>query len=126
VTLQFGAHNSPLVQPRSCFLGNLVASSASILTYYLTDDFNRMPQWVAVALAPAISIAAMQKLGVSHPPAGAAALIFISAVRRHCPRRQRAAKPALSDPPSALSYDRLTDIVATSERQRACGCGVLS
>ena len=37
-----------------------------------------IPKWVAVALAPAASIAAMQVCGVSHPPAGAASLIFIS------------------------------------------------
>ena len=35
--------------------------------------------WVAKALAPATAIAAMAKLGLTHPPAGAACFIYISA-----------------------------------------------
>ena len=34
--------------------------------------------WIAKALAPATAIAAMAKLGLTHPPAGAAAFIYIA------------------------------------------------
>lgn len=37
-----------------------------------------LPKWIALALAPATAIALSQRAGVLHPPAGAAALIFIS------------------------------------------------
>ena len=36
-----------------------------------------LPKWLAVALAPATAISAMQLFGVTHPPAGAVSLIFI-------------------------------------------------
>ena len=58
----------------------MVSGSIAILFYYASAPqyANAIPNWVAVALAPATSIAAMQVCGVSHPPAGAASLIFIS------------------------------------------------
>eukprot|EP00966_Prymnesium_polylepis_P244535 5655871-Prymnesium_polylepis.1 len=44
--------------------------------------FDLPRHWQAVALAPATSIAAMQICGVTHPPAGAASFIFISAGKK--------------------------------------------
>ena len=41
-----------------------------------------IPQWVAVALVPATAIAINQRMGLLHPPAGAASLIFVSAGKR--------------------------------------------
>ena len=85
-TLQFGAHNSPLVQPRNVIGGTTVAAAVAICFGYLAGigtpgengENALMPLWVAVALAPATAIAAMARLGLTHPPAGAVALIFIS------------------------------------------------
>ena len=37
-----------------------------------------LPLWVAKALAPASAIAAMAAVGLTHPPAGAAAFIYIA------------------------------------------------
>ena len=80
VTLLYSAPASPLVQPRNVFGGNLVSASVAILFYYASGPqfANAIPKWLAVAIVPATSIAAMQVLGLSHPPAGAASLIFIS------------------------------------------------
>ena len=44
---------------------------------YIPDEF--LSPWVRAALAPATAIAAMNFLGLLHPPAGAAALIFATA-----------------------------------------------
>ena len=81
MALQFGAPNSPLAQPRNAILGCTVASSMSILTYYLSGPafLDVLPPAVAFAIAPATAIATTQRLNLLHPPAGAAALIFISA-----------------------------------------------
>ena len=38
-----------------------------------------MPKWLAASLAPATAIALSQRVNVLHPPAGAAALIFVTA-----------------------------------------------
>jgi len=80
MVLLYSAPASPLAQPRNVFGGNAVSASIAILFYYLSAPqyADAIPKWVAVALAPATSIAAMQACGVSHPPAGAASLIFIS------------------------------------------------
>ena len=83
MALQFGAPNSPLAQPRNVIGGCTLAASISILCYYLGPDFaNVLPKWVLVALAPATAIAACQRVNLLHPPAGAAALIFVSAPAR--------------------------------------------
>ena len=57
-----------------------LSGSIAILFFYLSSPkyYDIIPQWIAVALVPATAIAAMQACGVSHPPAGAASLIFIS------------------------------------------------
>lgn len=84
MALQFGAPNSPLAQPRNVIFSNLVAAAIAVAFYYLSgpEFLGVIPQWVAVALAPATAIAVNQRLGVLHPPAGAASLIFVSAGQR--------------------------------------------
>ena len=78
LTLLFSAPASPLVQPRNIFGGNLLSAAVSILFNYLSveEHLNVLPRWLAVALAPATSIAGMQFFGVSHPPAAAVSLIL--------------------------------------------------
>ena len=84
MALQYGAPNSPLAQPRNAIGGCLIAAGTAILVYYLSgpDFLGILPKSVAVALAPAISIATCQRVNLLHPPAGAAALIFVSAGAR--------------------------------------------
>ena len=80
MTLLFSAPASPLVQPRNILGGNLISATVAILFYYLSGNeyADAIPRWLALALAPATAISAMQFFGVSHPPAGAVSLIFIS------------------------------------------------
>lgn len=75
---------SPPAQPRNVIFSNLVAAAIAVAFYYLSgpEFLGVIPQWVAVALAPATAIAVNQRLGVLHPPAGAASLIFVSAGQR--------------------------------------------
>jgi hypothetical protein len=84
MALQFGAPNSPLAQPRNAVLGCTLAGSISILVYYLSgpDFLGVLPKWAACAIAPATAIAICQRVNLLHPPAGAAALIFVSAPAR--------------------------------------------
>jgi hypothetical protein len=79
MALQYGAPNSPLAQPRNVIGGTTLASSISILVYYLSgpEHLGVLPKWVSVALAPALAIAMCQRVNLLHPPAGAAALIFV-------------------------------------------------
>lgn len=77
MTLVFDIHKAPAAQPRNILLGSTVSASLAILLCYIPE--NILPVWTRVAVAPACSIAAMGKLGLSHPPAGAAALIYAQA-----------------------------------------------
>eukprot|EP00929_Paragymnodinium_shiwhaense_P046900 TRINITY_DN23844_c0_g1_i2.p1 TRINITY_DN23844_c0_g1~~TRINITY_DN23844_c0_g1_i2.p1 ORF type:complete len:301 (-),score=46.10 TRINITY_DN23844_c0_g1_i2:381-1283(-) len=74
MTLLFDIHKAPAAQPRNLVLGSTVAASVAILVCYIPETL--LPVWVRVAVAPALAITAMAKLGISHPPAGAAALIY--------------------------------------------------
>lgn len=76
LTLLFSAPASPLVQPRNIAGGNLVSFASALLWHVLSES--HVPKWLAVVLAPATAISGMQLLGVSHPPAGAVSLIFIT------------------------------------------------
>ena len=80
MALLFGAPNSPLAQPRNAILGCTLSGSISILFYYLSgpEFLGLLPKWLAQAFAPAAAIAISQRVNLLHPPAGAAALIFIS------------------------------------------------
>ena len=80
MALLFGAPNSPLAQPRNAILGCTLSGSISILFYYLSgpEFLGFLPRWLAQAFAPAAAIAISQRVNLLHPPAGAAALIFIS------------------------------------------------
>ena len=74
VAILFGAPNSSFAQPRAVIGSNMIAATIAVTTHYL-----HVPKDAAVAIAPATAIAINQRLGLLHPPAGAAALIFVAA-----------------------------------------------
>ena len=90
LTLLFSAHNSPVVQPRNVIGGSVLSASIAVAfgaaaggaggaNFALLDGAPLLPHWAAIVLAPATAIAAMAKLGLTHPPGGAIALIFVTA-----------------------------------------------
>jgi CBS-domain-containing membrane protein len=74
MTLLYGLGSAPASQPRNALFGQAV----SISTALLLDSIDALKDHVSMkqALAVALAIAAMTKLGLTHPPAGAAALLF--------------------------------------------------
>lgn len=87
MTMHFAAFNSPLAQPRNVLGGNIIAASIAFIYLRLPEfaDYLHVghlvrpwPYWLAAALAPATAIALMQKLGFTHPPAGAIALYVVT------------------------------------------------
>ena len=71
MTLQYNLTAAPASQPRNAILGQTISLSVAIgMTYTGLDSTMRQ------ALATALAIMLMARLGITHPPAGAAALIF--------------------------------------------------
>lgn len=82
--LLFSAYDSPLAQPRSTVLGHALAAFiggivAVIHSAYFGNAF-ASDSYVWIAASVAMSIAAMQFLRLTHPPAGATAFIASTAV----------------------------------------------
>jgi len=79
-TLLFAAPVAPLAQPRIVVGGHIISAAVGIIVDYLTNDkfVAIIPQWVANALAPALAITLMAATGLTHPPAGACSLMYIS------------------------------------------------
>ena len=73
-TLQYNLTAAPASQPRNAIFAQIFAITISILLSYIPN----IPPWFRTALAPAIVIPGMAKLGIIHPPAGAAAIVFAS------------------------------------------------
>ena len=73
-TLQYNLTAAPASQPRNAILAQIFALVTTILLSYIPN----IPPWFRTALAPAIVIPGMGKLGIIHPPAGAAAIVFAS------------------------------------------------
>ena len=77
--LLFSVYDSPLAQPRSTVLGHALAAfiggMVAVLhgTYFGSAFASESYVWIAAAVAT--SIAAMQFLRLTHPPAGATAFI---------------------------------------------------
>ncbi|MFC3568085.1 HPP family protein [Paracoccus simplex] len=67
--LVFAVPNSPLAQPWSAVVGNTIAATVGVLACRMTPN-----SALCVALAVAITIAAMILLRAVHPPAGAVAM----------------------------------------------------
>ena len=80
-TLLYSAPNSPLAQPRNVFFGHIVAGAIGALVNEFTvenGETGGVPRWVSQALCPALAIAVLGRLGITHPPAGAVAFITVS------------------------------------------------
>lgn len=77
-TLQYCLTAAPASQPRNAFFAQVFAVTVAILLSYIPN----VEPWFRSALAPAIVIPGMAKLGIIHPPAGAAAVVFSSGVFR--------------------------------------------
>lgn len=71
MTLQYNLTAAPASQPRNAILGQTISLCVALgITYTGLDSTMRQ------ALATALAIMLMARLGITHPPAGAAALIF--------------------------------------------------
>lgn len=73
VAILYGAPHSSFAQPRAVIGSHMVAATVAVGTVHLG-----VPTHVAVAVAPATAIALNHRLGLLHPPAAAAALIFVT------------------------------------------------
>eukprot|EP00592_Proboscia_alata_P019822 CAMPEP_0194409264 /NCGR_PEP_ID=MMETSP0176-20130528/7112_1 /TAXON_ID=216777 /ORGANISM="Proboscia alata, Strain PI-D3" /LENGTH=682 /DNA_ID=CAMNT_0039209763 /DNA_START=101 /DNA_END=2146 /DNA_ORIENTATION=+ len=75
VTLQHALTAAPASQPRNVIWGQVISGFVSILITILIPE-RILSHVVRVAFAPALSIGVMAALGIVHPPAGAAAVIY--------------------------------------------------
>ena len=76
MTLQFALTAAPASQPRNNLFGFALSTSIVMVNKILLFHLAGLPQWFHASLGTSISLFAMQKCGIIHPPAGAAALIF--------------------------------------------------
>ncbi|POS75080.1 HPP family protein [Diaporthe helianthi] len=81
--LEFYAIDSPLSQPRNALFGQIVGSVVAVA---INTAFSQLPaaryqelRWLAGALACSTSIFVMSLTGTVHPPAGATALLGVTA-----------------------------------------------
>ena len=70
--MQYNLTAAPASQPRNAIFAQVFALVVTICLSYIPD----IPMWFRSALAPAIVIPGMAKLGIIHPPAGASAIVF--------------------------------------------------
>lgn len=75
VTLLFGLTAAPASQPRNAMLGQSVSIGIVLLLQYIPGWEEMQLEWRA-SLSTALAVAAMVRLGLTHPPAGAAAFLF--------------------------------------------------
>ena len=71
--LVFAAHDSPMAQPANVIGGHLLATIAALAVAELLP-----PTWWAMALAVGLAIALMSLTRLTHPPAGADALVIVA------------------------------------------------
>ena len=74
VTLLFALSAAPAAQPRNAIAGQVISLTIAIAIGQYTTPF--LDVWMKQTLATGLSVAAMAKVGVTHPPAGAAAMLF--------------------------------------------------
>lgn len=72
MTLQFGLTAAPASQPRKAILGQIF----SLIIAQGIGQSTSLDPWLKQSLATSLAIAVMVKSGTTHPPAGAAALLF--------------------------------------------------
>jgi hypothetical protein len=83
LTLLYGLTGAPASQPRNAILGQAISLSIA-LSFSMygddgdDDDESIMKPWLKQSLATSLAIALMAKFSITHPPAGAAAMIFSS------------------------------------------------
>ncbi|KAI0105194.1 HPP family-domain-containing protein [Hypoxylon sp. NC0597] len=77
--LEFYAIESPLAQPRSAILGQLLSSivGVAISKLFALAPVSRELTWVGGSLSCACAVAIMALTGTVHPPAGATALLAV-------------------------------------------------
>ncbi len=75
MTLLYGLTAAPASQPRNVIMGQTISLGISVSIAY---THGWLPLYARQGLATAIAVAAMVKLGITHPPAGASALLFSS------------------------------------------------
>mmetsp|Transcript_36399 Transcript_36399/g.88160 ORF Transcript_36399/g.88160 Transcript_36399/m.88160 type:complete len:165 (+) Transcript_36399:626-1120(+) len=76
MTLQYGLTAAPASQPRNAIMGQAVAGAVSLAVTYIPELY--LPVWLRRPVGPALGIATMVKLGFTHPPAGAHAVLYSS------------------------------------------------
>ena len=76
MTLQYGLTAAPAAQPFNAIVGQVVSLAIAQGIGQIDDD--NLEPWLKMPIATSLAIAVMVKLGVTHPPAGAAALLFAS------------------------------------------------
>jgi CBS-domain-containing membrane protein len=73
MVLLYGLTAAPASQPRNAIVGNIIGMLVGMGISYLDDYLEVL---LRMSLASATATALMVKIGVTHPPAGALALIF--------------------------------------------------
>ena len=76
MTLQYGLTSAPASQPRNAILGQAVSGAVSLAFTYIPESI--LAVWLRRAVGPAVAIGVMVKCGVTHPPAGAHAVLYAS------------------------------------------------
>ena len=106
VTLQYGLTQAPASQPRNILYGQIVSLSLALVINLSVSA----ETWVRVPLTTSLAIAAMCKLGITHPPAGGELGFFLSFFH---------VSPLLANPPflvtAAATIFALSDQSATSQ-----------
>ena len=70
----FSKFTAPASQPRNIIIGQIL----SLCVAQVIGHAKHLELWLRQSVATSLAIAFMVKLGVTHPPAGAAALFFSS------------------------------------------------
>lgn len=73
-TLQYNLTSAPACQPYNAFMSQMFSMIIAVAFFQIPEDL--LPVWVRTGVVPALSIGLSAKLGFTHPPAGASALVF--------------------------------------------------
>ena len=76
MALQFSLTAAPASQPRNSLFGFILSISVVMMNKILLHHVADLPQWFHASLGTSLAIFSMQKFGLVHPPAGAAAFVF--------------------------------------------------
>jgi CBS-domain-containing membrane protein len=74
MTLLYGLTAAPASQPRNALAGQAVSMAIAVAISCAPPE--ALPAWAKQSAAGSLAIAAMVKLGVTHPPAGASAVLL--------------------------------------------------